>query len=106
MRIENGTLYEDEPIRVLVSLDRYDELVRKAEHYDNIVEIAIDNAKLSTWKEALDLDTDTIEKYLLVVEAGKLYGVKRRLLAEKAVREKRAMQQAETRETEDHNDAI
>lgn len=107
MSVECRTFYPDEePARVIVYLDRYEELLRKAEHYDNIVEIAMDTAKLSTWKDELDLDTSTIEKYLLVVEAAKLIGVKRRLLQEKAVRERRAMQTTEARETEENHDTL
>ena len=90
MSIESRTFYaNEEPARVIVCLDRYEELLRKAEHYDNIVEIALDSAKLSTWKDELDLDTSTIEKYLLVIEAAKFTGIKRRLKQEKIIREKR-----------------
>lgn len=94
MSIETRTFcVDEEPTRVIVCLDRYEELLRKAEHYDNIVEIAMDSAKLSTWKDELDLDTSTIEKYLLVIEAGKFHGIKRRLEQEKIIRERRAQAQ-------------
>lgn len=68
-------------IMVQVALERYEELLRKAEHYDNIVNIAIDGAYIPSWSKDKDitLDTGTIDKYLRIVESGKLAGVKYRL---------------------------
>ena len=35
-----------EDCKVIVSLERYEELLRKAEHYDNIVDSAMEHASL------------------------------------------------------------
>ena len=84
--------YENEydPFVVTMSMERYEELLRKAEHYDNIVEAALVNATLSSWKDELDLDTGTVEKYLLIVEAAKAAAVKSGLLREREIRERQA----------------
>ena len=89
--------YENEydPFVVTMSMERYEELLRKAEHYDNIVESAMDNAKLG-WRDELELDTATIEKYILIVEAARFVGVKRRLVVERNIRLEQEVKEAQS----------
>lgn len=56
-------------VKVLVDLDRYEELIRKEEHYDNIVLAAIRGVKLSTWRDrGYDVDMDEVQYYIMTVE--------------------------------------
>lgn len=85
----------NEEIFITVALDRYEALLVKAEHYDNIVESAMDNAKLG-WRDELELDTATIEKYILIVEAARFVGVKRRLVVERNIRLEQEVKEAQS----------
>ena len=84
-----------EDCKVIVSLERYEELLRKAEHYDNIVDSAMEHASLHSWNDKLDLDMAQIEHYLLVAESGRLAGVRRRLLCERETAQARAEEENE-----------
>lgn len=56
-------------VKVLVDLDRYEEMLRKEEHYDNIVLAAIRGVKLSTWRDkGFDIDMDEVKSYIMIVE--------------------------------------
>ena len=60
-------------VKVLVDLDRYEELIRKEEHYDNIVLAAIRGVKLSTWRDrGYDVDMDEVQYYIMTVEHARL----------------------------------
>lgn len=59
-------------VKVLVDLDRYEELIKREAHYNNIVKAAIRGAKLG-WKDGvLDLAMSDVEDYLQVVEADEI----------------------------------
>ena len=56
-------------VKVLVDLDRYEEMLRKEEHYDNIVRAALNGVELSTWRErGFDIDMDEVKSYIMVIE--------------------------------------
>lgn len=56
-------------VKVLVDLDRYEEMLRKEEHYDNIVRAALNGVELSTWRErGFDIDMDEVKSYIMIVE--------------------------------------
>lgn len=64
-------------VKVLVDLDKYEELIRKEEHYDNIVLAAIRGVKLSTWRDrGYDVDMDEVQYYIMTVEHARLNGQK------------------------------
>lgn len=56
-------------VKVLVDLDRYEEMLRKEEHYDNIVRAALNGVELNTWRErGFDIDMDEVKSYIMVIE--------------------------------------
>lgn len=56
-------------VKVLVDLDRYEEMLRKEEHYDNIVRAALNGVELSNWRErGFDIDMDEVKSYIMVIE--------------------------------------
>lgn len=74
----------DEGIKVLVDLERYTELIIAEEHYNNIINMAMDGATLSSWKkDELDIDTTKIESYIKMVESGRLGYIKTKLQMKK-----------------------
>ena len=82
---------DNDRVRVVVDLERYEELLRKAEHYDNIVDSAMEHASLHSWNDKLDLDMAPVEYYLLVAESGRLAGVRSRLLREREAAQDKAV---------------
>lgn len=60
---------DNSEVKVLVDLDRYEEMLRKEEHYDNIVRAALNGVELSTWRErGFDIDMDEVKSYIMIVE--------------------------------------
>ncbi len=56
-------------VKVLVDLDRYEEMLRKEEHYDNIVRAALNGVELSTWRDrGFDIDMDEVKSYIMIIE--------------------------------------
>lgn len=56
-------------VKVLVDLDRYEKMLRKEEHYDNIVRAALNGVELSTWRErGFDIDMDEVKSYIMIIE--------------------------------------
>lgn len=56
-------------VMVYVNLDRYEEMLRKEEHYDNIVRAALNGVELSTWRErGFDIDMDEVKSYIMIIE--------------------------------------
>lgn len=56
-------------IKVLVDLDRYEEMLRKEEHYDNIVRAALNGVELSTWRDrGFDINMDEVKSYIMIIE--------------------------------------
>ena len=56
-------------VKVLVDIDRYEEMLRKEEHYDNIVRAALNGVELSTWRErGFDIDMDEVKSYIMIIE--------------------------------------
>lgn len=56
-------------VTVLVDLDRYEEMLRKEEHYDNIVRAALNGVELSTWRDkGFDIDMDEVKSYIMIIE--------------------------------------
>ena len=63
-------------VKVLVDLDRYEEMLRKEEHYDNIVRAALNGVELSTWRErGFDIDMDEVKSYIMIIERDMIMGV-------------------------------
>lgn len=60
---------DNSEVKVLVDLDRYEEMLRKEEHYDNIVRAALNGVELSTWRErGFDIDMDEVKSYIMIIE--------------------------------------
>ena len=60
---------DNSEVKVLVDLDRYEEMLRKEEHYDNIVRAALNGVELSNWRErGFDIDMDEVKSYIMIVE--------------------------------------
>lgn len=56
-------------VKVLVDLDRYEEMLRKEEHYDNIVRAALNGVELSNWRDrGFDIDMDEVKSYIMIIE--------------------------------------
>ena len=56
-------------VKVLVDLDRYEEMLRKEEHYDNIVRAALNGVELSTWRDkGFDINMDEVKSYIMIIE--------------------------------------
>lgn len=56
-------------VKVLVDLDRYEEMLRKEEHYDNIIRAALNGVELSTWRDrGFDIDMDEVKSYIMIIE--------------------------------------
>lgn len=56
-------------VMVYVNLDRYEEMLRKEEHYDNIVRAALNGVELSNWRErGFDIDMDEVKSYIMIIE--------------------------------------
>ena len=56
-------------VKVLVDLDRYEEMLRKEEHYDNIVRAAFNGVELSTWRDrGFDINMDEVKSYIMIIE--------------------------------------
>lgn len=71
---------------VEVSLSYYEELIIKAQRYDDIVAVAISGAEIPAWSNDIQLDTDTVEDYLKVVEIDAVARIESKLKAEKEAR--------------------
>ena len=80
---------------VEVPLSYYEELIIKAQRYDDIVAVAISGAEIPAWSNEIQLDTDTVEDYLKVVEIDKVTTMESRLKAEKETRLQEAQEAAE-----------
>ena len=79
---------DNDRVKVVVDLERYEQMVRAEEHYNNIVNAAIDNMSLSTWRSSgFDIDMDDIKQYIMVVEADAITCKKKRLEALEARRQ-------------------
>ena len=60
---------DNSEVKVLVDLDRYEEMLRKEEHYDNIVRAALNGVELSNWRErGFDIDMDEVKSYIMIIE--------------------------------------
>ena len=60
---------DNSEVMVYVNLDRYEEMLRKEEHYDNIVRAARNGVELSNWRErGFDIDMDEVKSYIMVIE--------------------------------------
>lgn len=60
---------DNSEVMVYVNLDRYEEMLRKEEHYDNIVRAALNGVELSTWRErGFDIDMDEVKSYIMIIE--------------------------------------
>lgn len=56
-------------VKVLVDLDRYEEMLRKEEHYDNIVRAALNGVELSNWRDrGFDINMDEVKSYIMIIE--------------------------------------
>ena len=56
-------------VKVLVDLDRYEEMLRKEEQYDNIVRAALNGVELSNWRDrGFDIDMDEVKSYIMIIE--------------------------------------
>lgn len=84
-----------EDLKVIVSMDRYEELIRKAEHYDNIIDAALRGATLSSWNNKINLDMSSVEDYIKVVEGQLVADNERVLQAFQAAKERAEAQEAE-----------
>lgn len=53
---------DNSEVMVYVNLDRYEEMLRKEEHYNNIVRAALNGVELSTWRDrGFDIDMDEVK---------------------------------------------
>lgn len=73
--------------KVIISMERYNELLLKAHHYDNIKRAAFDGAKLNSWNNEISLATGSVEDYLMIVEMGYAVFRKHELLLAKEAQE-------------------
>lgn len=80
---------------VEVPLSYYEELIIKAQRYDDIVAVAISRAEIPAWRDEIQLDTDAVEDYLKIVEMDKVTTMESRLKAEKEARFAQAQEAAE-----------
>lgn len=56
-------------VKVLVDIDRYEEMLRKEEHYDNIVRAALNGVELSKWRDrGFDINMDEVKSYIMIIE--------------------------------------
>ena len=78
---------------VEVPLSYYEELIIKAQRYDDIVAVAISGAEIPAWSNDIQLDTDTVEDYLKVVEIDAVARMESRLKAEKEARLQEAQEE-------------
>lgn len=79
---------------VEVPLSYYEELLIKAQRYDDIVGAAVSGADLG-WGDSIRLAHDTVEEYIKVVEIDKVTTMESRLKAEKEARLQEAQEAAE-----------
>ena len=80
---------------VEISLKHYDELLIKAQRYDDIVGAAISGAEIPAWSDKIQLDTDAVEDFLKIVEIDKVTTMESKLKAEKEARIAQAQEAAE-----------
>ena len=80
--------------KVIVSMERYNELMLKAHHYDNIKRAAFVGAKLNSWNNEISLDTGAVKDYLMIVEMGYATLTKNELLLAKEAQEAQAAKEA------------
>lgn len=60
---------DNSEVMVYVNLDRYEEMLRKEEHYNNIVRAALNGVELSTWRDrGFDIDMDEVKSYIMIIE--------------------------------------
>ena len=60
---------DNSEVMVYVNLDRYEEMLRKEEHYDNIVRAALNGVELSTWRDrGFDINMDEVKSYIMIIE--------------------------------------
>ena len=79
---------------VEVPLCRYDELLIKAQRYDDLVAAAVSKADLG-WGDEIRLDRDAVEDFLKVVESDRVTTMESKLKAEKEARLAQAQEEAE-----------
>ena len=83
---------DNDRVNVIVDMERYAELIRAEEHYTNIVNAAIDNMSLSTWRSGgFDIDMDDIKQYIMVAEADAISYRKKLLEAREMAKESAAV---------------
>ena len=92
MITENGLVKEDATIEVTAF--EYANLIRKAEHYKNIVRAAIEGATIPVWSNGPRLNMDAVEEYLQVAEFDRVTEKFTKLLKAKAQEEKPEEEQA------------
>lgn len=80
---------------VEVPLSYYEELIIKAQRYDDIVAVAISGAEIPAWRDEIQLDTDAVEDYLKIVEMDKVTRMESKLKIEKEIRIAEAQEAAE-----------
>lgn len=92
---------DSDRVKVVIDLERYEQLVCAEEHYNNIVNAAVENMQLSSWRSTgYDIDMDDIKKYIMVVEQGRLNYNRKMLEKNKACEEARAAEGVTVREGE------
>ena len=87
----NTIILDDRTVEV--PLARYEALLVKAEHYDNIAAAAISGAEIPAWRDEIQLDTDAVEEYLKVVERDRVTTMESQLLAEREARLQEAQEE-------------
>lgn len=80
---------------VEVPLSYYEELIIKAQRYDDIVAVAISGAEIPAWSKEIQLNTDAVEDYLKIVEMDKVTKMESKLKIEKEIRIAEAQEAAE-----------
>lgn len=93
MITEDGFVKEDATIEV--SGFEYANLIRRAEHYKNIVRAAIGGASFPVWSKEPRLNMDDVEEYLHVAEFELVEKTFQRLQEEKEQQE-RELREEET----------
>ena len=86
MITEDGLVKEDATVEITAF--EYANLIRKAEHYKNIVRAAIEGATIPVWSNEPRLNMDAVEEYLQVAEFDPVTKKFTELLKAKAQEEK------------------
>ena len=80
---------------VELPLSYYEELIIKAQRYDDIVAAALSGAEIPAWRDEIQLDTDAVEDYLKIVEMDKVTKMENKLKIDKEIRIAEAQEAAE-----------